>query len=544
MQDAEQFELDPNDRFYNAILEAPVTEVTPDGVLYDIGADLRAFVSKEEFIAGGVPAVGHVSTLLVERPWAGYWAASVQKAEKLAFWDRLEQLLATGEPVEGIVVGQNKGGLNVDIGVRAFLPKSQIDLHRVDHPATYLGMRDLFRVTEFDKKKGTIVLSRRALLEDGRDERRQQLAADLQVGQVFTGTVRNLTKFGAFVDIGGVEGLLHRDNMSWGNESPSDLFKPGDKVEVIVLEYNPERDRLGLGRKQLLDDPWKDAAGQFSEGDVVRGHVTSIVDFGAFVRIAEGVEGLVHVTELSWTQRVANASEILDVGQDVEVKVLHIDLLNRRIGLSLKQLQANPWQVFAQDHRVGQRLHGKVVNVVDFGIFVEVAPGIDGLVHVSDFSWTERVDKPNDRYPVGTELEVVVLDIDVESGRLGLGLKQLEADPWQLAESVAVPGRKIEVEIARLADFGAFARVVDGVEGLIHISEMREERVNKPADVVKVGDRVQVLVTGFDRDNQRISLSMKREELGDVADQRTYKDEGGAATLGDLLKDKLGLKGE
>lgn len=543
MQDVEQIEQDPLDRLYNAIVEAPVLELVEDGVLFDIGADMPAFVAREEFLARGLPEVGHRATLLIERPWAGYWAASVQKAEKLVLWDRLEGLVKSGEPVEALVVGYNKGGLSVDLGVRGFVPMSQIDLHRVENPATYLGMRELFRVTEFNKKDGNVVLSRRVLLESGRDEKRGALLEKLEPGQVFSGVVRNLTKFGAFVDIGGVEGLLHRDNMSWGNESPSELLRPGDRLDVIVLEYDPERDRLALGRKQLLDDPWKDTASQFKEGDVVRGVVTNLADFGAFVRLAEGVEGLIHVTELSWTERVANPGDVLKVGQEVEVKVLQIDLLNRRIGLSLKQLQENPWQAFAAAHKVGDRLHGKVVNIVDFGVFVEVAPGIDGLVHVSDFSWTERIDKPGNRYKVGDELETLVLDLDVDAGRLGLGIKQLSADPWQLATEIAVPGKKIEVTIARLVDFGAFATIVDGVEGLIHVSEMRDERVQRPGDVVKVGERVQVLVTSFDRDNQRIGLSMKREELGDgeAGTARNYADQGAAATLGDLLKSKLGL---
>ncbi|MEZ4461047.1 MAG: 30S ribosomal protein S1 [bacterium] len=540
--ETEQTQLDPQDGFYNTIREAKVAEITDDGVLYDIGADTHALVTKDEFIRTGIPEVGHVSTILVERPWGGFWAASVQKAEKLAMWDHIEGLVKSGEPVEALVVGYNRGGLSVDFGLRGFVPMSQIDLHRVENPGSYLGMRELFRVTEFDKKKGNIVLSRRSLLEDGREERRAEMLENLQPGQVFQGVVRNLTKFGAFVDIGGVEGLLHRENMTWGNESPSDLFQPGDRVEVIVLDYDPERNRLGLGRKQLQDDPWKDAASAFSEGDVVTGTVTSIVDFGAFVRVAEGLEGLIHVTELSWTQRVANPGDVVAVGQEVEVKITNIDLLKRRMGLSIKQLQPNPWETFAQSCKLGDRVSGKVVNIVDFGVFVEVAPGIDGLIHVSDMSWTERIDKPGDRFELGHEVEAVVIDLDVEQGRLGLGLKQLTSDPWQLAAEIAVPGKKIDVTIARLADFGAFATIVDGVEGLIHISELREERVHRVGEVVKVGQTVSALVTTFDRDNQRIGLSLKRDELGDVGgDMKTYSDEGGAATLGDLLKSRLGL---
>jgi len=350
-----------------------------------------------------------------------------------------------------------------------------------------------------------------------------------------------LTKFGAFIDIGGVEGLLHKDNMGWGHESASDLFRPGDAIEVIVLDYDPERNRLGLGRKQLLDDPWKDEAAKFSEGDVVSGTVTSLADFGAFVRVADGLEGLVHVTELSWTERVNHPSDVLTVGQVVGVNVGSVDLLQRRLSLSIKQLQENPWQTFAATHKLGDHVKGKIVNVVDFGAFVEITPGIDGLIHVSDVSWTDRVDKSADFFKVGEEIEAAIIDLDVEAGRLGLGIKQLTSDPWDLAVAIAVPGKKIDVVITRTTDFGAFATIVEGVEGLIHISELREERVNRVTEVVKPGDQVNVLVTTFDRDNQRIGLSLKRDELGGDSEMKSFTDEGGAATLGDLLKSRLGL---
>ncbi len=541
MNEIEETAVDPQEMLFNAIVEAKVSEILEDGVLFDIGGDVPAFVSNDEFAKTGIPAVGDTSKVLVERPWGGYWAASVQKAEKLEMWDRLEDLVKSGEAVEGMIVGYNRGGLSVDFGMRGFVPMSQIDLHRVENPGEYLGMRELFRVTEFDKRQGNIVMSRRALLEEVRAEGRDELLKNLQPGQVFNGIVRNLTKFGAFIDIGGVEGLLHKDNMGWGHESASDLFRPGDAIEVIVLDYDPERNRLGLGRKQLLDDPWKDEAAKFSEGDVVSGTVTSLADFGAFVRVADGLEGLVHVTELSWTERVNHPSDVLTVGQVVEVKVGSVDLLQRRLSLSIKQLQENPWQTFAATHKLGDHVKGKIVNVVDFGAFVEITPGIDGLIHVSDVSWTDRVDKSADFFKVGEEIEAAIIDLDVEAGRLGLGIKQLTSDPWDLAVAIAVPGKKIDVVITRTTDFGAFATIVEGVEGLIHISELREERVNRVTEVVKPGDQVNVLVTTFDRDNQRIGLSLKRDELGGDSEMKSFTDEGGAATLGDLLKSRLGL---
>jgi len=540
----ETTDQDSFESFYNAIHTGTYLEEVDAGFLFDIGADKPAFVGKDELPEDASFVEGDAPSLLVERPYGKYWAASLRKVEKLALWDKIEKWAEDEAEVEGTIVGSNKGGLSVDVGIRAFVPKSQIDIHRVDDFSPYLGRREKFRVIEFDKKRGNLVLSRRALLEEGREEERKELLENLETGQEFDGVVRNVVKYGAFVDIGGLEGLLHKSNMTWGRlDHPSELVRPGDQIRVVVLKYDAKKKRLSLGRKQLLDNPWETIESKFSEGDILQGKVVSLADFGAFVEVEPGLEGLVHVTELSWTDRIDHPREVLEIGAEVGVKVIGIDTENRRLSLSIKRLETNPWEELADTYTVGDRLTGRVVNIAEFGVFVEIEPGIDGLVHVSDLSWTERIDDPADEYEPGDEVETVLLDIDPESTRISLGIKQLTDDPWDLAESVAIPGKKIEVRITRTTEFGAFAEIVEGIEGLIHISELREDHVERVTDVVTPNKQVKALVTSFDRANQRIGLSLKRDELTDEASEmREYTDEGDAtATLGDILRDRLGL---
>lgn len=537
-------EEDSLESFYNALHEGKFIEEVEDGFTFDVGADKPAFVGKDELPEDAAFVEGDTPTLLVERPYGKYWAASLRKVGKLEMWDEFEKLAEENAEIEGKIVGSNKGGLSVDVGIRAFVPKSQIDIHRVDDFSPYLGRKEKFRIIEFDKKRCNLVLSRRELLEENREEDRKELLENLEAGQEFDGVVRNVVKYGAFVDIGGLEGLLHKSNMSWGRlDHPSELFRPGDEVRVAVLEYDEKKKRLSLGRKQLLDNPWESIEEKFSEGEVLQGRVVSLADFGAFVEVERGLEGLVHVTELSWTDRIDHPREVLEIGAEVGVKVIGIDTENRRLSLSIKRLEPNPWDALADKYSVGQKITGRVMNLAEFGVFVEIEPGIDGLVHVSDISWTERIDDPAELFQPGDEIEVVLLDIDPESTRISLGIKQLSDDPWDLAESVAVPGKKIDVRITRTTEFGAFAEIVEGIEGLIHISELREEHVERVTDVVTPNKEVKALVTSFDRANQRIGLSLKRDELDDgSSNMREYTDEGDTtATLGDILRDRLGL---
>lgn len=522
---------------YNSFRVGKFVEKLEEGWVFALGDGEEALVPTDDVTADPRFAPGDEEELLIERPYAGRWHASISKVAKLQMWDELERLAKTQGLVEGTILGKNKGGLSVDIGLRAFLPMSQVDIHRVHDVSHLIGRDHTFVVTEFDRERGNVVISRRAILEASLDARRGELLDNIEVGQTYRGTVRNVLDYGAFVDIGGVEGLLHASNMSWGRvDHPRDLLAPGAQIDVVVLDWNRKRERLGLGRKQLLDDPWTTLAERFSEGDVVTGRVANLADFGAFVALAPGLDGLVHVTELSWTQRIAHPREVLSVDQQVEVKIVSIDPENRRLGLSLKQLQPNPWEVVAQQLQPGAIVQGAVKSVVDFGIFIELAPGVDGLVHVSDFAWGDASDLPP--FEVGQVVEAKLLDLDAEAGRASLGIKQLTADPWEEALAIAKVGARIPVTITRLTDFGAFAEIVDGVEGLIHISELADRRVERPAEVVKPGQSHEVLVLSVDRGNARISLSLKRQELSND-DVKGYADEGSATALGDLLRERL-----
>lgn len=531
-----------DDELYNSFQKAAFVKKTEDGWLFDLGEERAALVPSDDLLHDPEYAPGDEVELLVERPYAGNWAASVSKLEKLRQWDEIQQIAEEQGIVEGLIVGANKGGLSVDIGLRAFVPMSQIDIHRVNDTSPYIGRTERFRVIEFDKKRCNVVLSRRKLLEKERREERGDLLEQLEAGQEYDGVVRNVVDFGVFVDIGGVEGLLHSSNMSWGRvDHPSELFGPGDDVRVVVLDWKPERDRLSLGRKQLLSDPWVDIEERYEEGQIVDGNVVSLADFGAFVAVEDGLEGLAHVTELSWADRTDHPRDVLSIGQTIQVKIIGVDSENRRLSLSVKQLEPNPWEKLVEGVEVGSTLTGPITNVVDFGLFVEMRPGVEGLVHVSDLSWTERIDDPSEHYDVGDEVEVKVLEIDVDAGQASLGIKQLSRDPWEKVTEVANVGEKIEVTITRLAEFGAFAEIVDGVEGLIHISELADRRVERPAEVVRPGQTREVLVLGLDRSNQRVSLSLKRDQL-EHDDVDGYEDEGSATALGDVLRNHLGLE--
>ncbi|TDP75768.1 30S ribosomal protein S1 [Bradymonas sediminis] len=531
-----------DDSLHNTFTLAKFAEKTDEGFEFETASGTRVRVDLDEFDQGFPYAAGEEVELLVEQPWAGMWKASVRKAAQLRLWEKMKTMAAENAVVEGDIVGFNKGGLSVDIGVRAFCPKSQIDIHRVNDASPYLGRREKFQIIQFDEKRCNVVVSRRNLLEGKRKEQRKQIVEDIEPGQVFTGVVRNIKEYGAFVDIGGMDGLLHISNMSWGRiDHPSEMVRPGDEIKVTVLDFDPKKKRLSLGRKQILDNPWTDIEEKYAAGDIVSGKVVSLADFGAFIEIAPGLEGLVHVTELSWTQRIHHPREVLELGQEVRVKILSVDTDSRRLSLSVKQLEENPWVKLTETLKPGEVVSGPIRTITDFGLFVEVAAGVEGLVHISDISWNEKVDDANTLYKVGESVEVKILDVDVENQRLGLGIKQLSNDPWQDAADLAKPGKKIKVTITRITDFGAFAEISEGVEGLIHISELAPERVENVQQVVRPGQEVEALVVSFDRANQRIGLSLKRDELEETTAREYSDDEGATAKLGDILRDRLGL---
>jgi len=525
----------------NQIVEATFRSETDRGYAFELEGGEEAVVDADEYEREGIPwEEGERTRLLVDGERNGRWRASARKVEKLEVWDWLERVRDEQEFVEGDILRENRGGLSVDIGVRAFLPRSHVELHSVDDCSDYVGRRERFTVIKFDQDRCNIVVSRRNVLEAEREERREETIAEIEEGGVFEGIVRNLQDYGAFVDIGGIDGLLHISNISWGRvDHPSEVLSPGERVEVEVLEFDRDEERLSLGRKQLLDDPWETFADEHDEGEIVEGEVVSLADFGAFVEVAPGVEGLVHVTELSWVEQTNHPGQFLEAGDEIEVKIIDIDQEENRVSLSRKRTEPNPWELVAEEVEVGDEVAGEITSITDFGIFVEVREDVEGLVHISDLSWTEQIDDISEHYDVGEEVEAKVLELDVEGQRLGLGIKQLSEDPWAKAERVAEPGEMLEVEITKLTDFGAFAEVVEGVEGLIHISELAERRIDKPREVVRPGETVEALVLSFDGDEERISLSVTKESLEEEEASEYVDEEGGSAKLGDVIGDQL-----
>ena len=542
MADTETTETETSDAsdLHNTFIQGTYSGEDDEGYRFELNNGETAIVDPGEFEGDAPFEEGDELELLVEQEKNGAWTASARKVEKLELWAWMEEARKNQTVVDGDILKENKGGLSVDIGLRAFLPRSHVELHKVDDCAQYVGRSERFTIIKFDKKRCNIVVSRRKVLEQEREERKRETIEEIEEGKVFEGTVRNLKPYGAFVDIGGVDGLLHISNIGWKRiDHPSEVLEPGQRIEVEVLEFEREEERLSLGRKQLLDDPWEEFEASHQEGDVIEGEVVSLADFGAFVEVAPGLEGLVHVTELSWTDRNNHPGEVLSVGDEVEVKIIDIDTDKRRVGLSVKQLRPNPWEELDEGVELGDVIEGEITNITDFGMFVKVMPDIEGLVHVSDLSWTEQISDISNHYEVGEKVEAKVLELDVDAQRLGLGVKQLTEDPWEKAEKIAKPGEKIDVTVTKLTDFGAFAEVVEGVEGLIHISELAERRIDHPREVTRPGDEVEALVLKFDRKGERIGLSLKKDQLEEEVSEYT-EDEDSSTKFGDVFGDKLG----
>ncbi|MFC1610779.1 30S ribosomal protein S1 [Myxococcota bacterium] len=528
------------------IVRGRVIELGAETVLVDIGYKSEATVPLSEFSVidgkAGVE-VGQELDLYVEsrEDETGLVIVSKEKADKLRVWDDISAAAERDELIDGVVVARVKGGLSVDIGVKAFLPGSQVDLRPIRNLDKLIGQKFKFKVIKFNKKRGNIVLSRRVLLEQEREEQKRETLKKLAEGEVMTGVVKNLTDYGAFVDLGGIDGLLHITDMSWGRiNHPSEMFNISDEIKVKILKFDPDTERVSLGYKQITEDPWANAAEKYPVGKHVGGKVVSLTDYGAFIEIEPGVEGLVHVSEMSWTKRVKHPAKLVNVGDEVKAVVLDIDLPQKRISLGMKQVEPNPWTQLADKYPVGAVIKGVVRNITDFGIFVGVEEGIDGLVHVSDLSWTHRVKHPSELYNKGDEVEAVVLNIDVENERFSLGIKQLTDDPWEALPRRFPRGTKVKGKVMKLTDYGVFVEIEPGIDGLCHISELADERVEKPTDVTKVGDEVEVMVLDVDPGERRISLSIKAARDG-TSDYRAYmgNESLGRAQLGDVFAEKL-----
>jgi small subunit ribosomal protein S1 len=533
------------------VVRGHVVQVTRDYVTVDIGYKSEGQIPIQEFLGRD----GHVEVAQGDEVDVyfdssegenGGIALSRSRAEQLKVWTDIERAFQASSTVEGTIVGKVKGGLKVDIGVSAFLPGSHADIRPARNLDRYIGQRGRFAILKFNRSRGNVVVSRRAVMEREREVLKEETLKVLEEGVILEGQVKNITDYGAFIDLGGIDGLLHITDMSWGRVShPSEVVKVGDQLRVVILKYDPARERVSLGMKQILPDPWSDARNRYPAGARVHGKVVSLTDYGAFVELEKGVEGLVHVSEMSWTKRVNHPRDVLSEGQDVDVQVLDVDPQNRRISLGLKQTEPNPWDLVRVNHPVGSHVRGKIKSITDFGIFVGVAEGIDGLVHVSDLHWTKKIKHASELYKKGDDVEAVVLGVDVENERISLGIKQMTPDPWVTLRERYPDGSRVHGRVTSVADFGVFVEIEEGIEGLIHISQLSTERVDKPQSLYKPGDEVEAEVISIDPKERRIALSIKAlrrsEERAEVESYLRRERENARFSFQDILSEELPL---
>lgn len=532
------------------VLKGTVIDITPDHVTVDVGYKSEGQIPIREFLRRDkkvdVKVGDHIEVLLEKKDSEeGFLVLSKEKADKVTIWRDISRSCREGEVMEGDIVAKVKGGLSVDLGgILAFLPGSQIDLKPVRDLDSLIGKRFRFKVIKFNRRRNNIVLSRRVLLEEDRKTQREDTLKNLREGEIVDGTVKNLTDYGAFVDLGGVDGLLHITDIAWGRVGhPSERLTVGDNIKVKVLHFDAEKEKVSLGLKQVLPDPWESAPERYPVGSRVKGKVVSTTDYGVFVELEEGVEGLVHISELSWSKKTKHPSKVAHVGDSVDVMVLDCDPAKRRISLGMKQVEPNPWDVIEQKYPIGTKVLGKVRTVTDFGIFVGFDEAVDGLVHVSEMSWTKKIKHPSELYKKGQEVEAVVLNIDRKNERFSLGIKQLTPDPWKDVARRYRKGDVVTGKVTNLTDFGAFVELEEGIEGLIHVSEISREKVDKPADVLKVGETVTAMILHIDPTERRIGLSMKslkdRMEKAEV-EKYMSNQEPSSSNLGELIQEKIG----
>ena len=546
------------------IIAGTVVQVGRDSVVVDIGGKSEGVIPLREFAdATGqitVKAGDKVDVYIESRENDdGLVTLSKEKADKMKVWDEISNACEADELIEGTISQRVKGGLSVTIrgGVKAFLPGSQVDLRPIRNLDKLIGQTYKFKVIKFNKKRGNIVLSRRVLLERERDEMKQKTLETLTEGMTVKGTIKNITEYGAFVDLGGIDGLLHITDMSWGRVNhPNEVFNVGDEVTVKVLKYNPETERVSLGLKQTQEDPWNHAEEAYPAGKKVRGKVMSITDYGAFVELEPGVEGLIHVSEMSWTKKVKHPSKLLDVAQDIECQVLEVDARAKRISLGLKQLEPDPWMLFTDKYHPGDKIAGKVRSLTDYGVFVGIEEGVDGMVHKSDLSWTARVNNPSDLYHKGDDVEAIILSINHDEKKVSLGIKQLWDDPWPTILNEFAPGRVIEeAAVISIVEYGDFVRLREGVEALVNTADIVEAEGTK----IKVGDMIRVEISSIDTVERRLFATMKNvgAEKPAPAERPARKKSAGtstgstavveddkpaAGTVGDLIREKLAGK--
>jgi small subunit ribosomal protein S1 len=528
------------------VVKGTVLKVTENEVVVDVGYKSEGVISVNEFLdeTGAVMVQpGDVVDVLLERTEDrdGHIVLSREKAEKMKIWDEVEKAFADRKVVIGRVIERIKGGLAVDIGVRAFLPGSQIDVRPVRNLDALRGQELRMRVIKVNKKRGNIVLSRKVLLEEENAEKKKHTLETLAEGKVLTGVVKNITDYGAFIDLGGIDGLLHITDMSWGRVGhPSEVLKVNDNIEVVVLKYDQATERVSLGHKQLVPDPWTTVMDRYPAGARVSGKAVSLTDYGAFIELEPGVEGLIHVSEMSWSKRVKHPSKILNVGDTVEAMVLGVDPAARRISLGLKQVESNPWHELVEKYPVGTKITGKVRNLTEFGAFVEVEEDIDGLIHISDMSWSKRIKHPSEVLKKGDTVEAMVLSIDAENQRLSLGLKQLATDIWEDFFARHKVGQTIEGRVVRMTNFGAFVELDEGIEGLIHVSEFDDSQGGEKVDL-QVGSNYPMKIIKLSPSERKIGLSiraLKSDEFRTDWENYSASQGDGTATLGDHFRIK------
>jgi small subunit ribosomal protein S1 len=529
----------------NQIVEGKVLRIDDDFILVDVGYKSEGIIPRNEWEEGDeIPKVGERIRVLVEdvediggrQDDRGMIVLSKRKAEKIEKWMKVMETVHEGDVVSGQVTRKIKGGLLVDIGVNVFLPASQVDIRRPHDIGEYIGKEIKCLVLKIDEARRNIVVSRRSLIEQERAQKKSELLKQLEVGQLRKGVVKNIADFGAFVDLGGIDGLLHITDMSWGRiNHPSEMVQIDDQIEVMVLHIDYEKEKIALGLKQKSASPWEHVATKYPVSSVVKGTVVNVMSYGAFVKLEDGIEGLVHISEMSWTKRISHPSELVHIDQEVEVMVLDINQDKQEISLGMKQTQSNPWDKVADRYPPGALVKGRVRNLTNYGAFIEIEEGIDGLLHVSDMSWTRKIGHPSEVVEKGQEVECKVVSVDQERRRIALGLKQMDEDPWATdIPNRYQPGQLVKGKVTKITNFGVFVGLEDGLEGLLHISELADHKVENPEDVVKVGEEIEVKILRVDADERKIGLSRKRVEWGEEEEKAEEEATNGAGSPAEL----------
>jgi len=527
------------------VVEGKVVQINPDTIMVDVGWKTEGYIPAKELrdAEGNINiAVGDSVEVLVDRrDGDGNLVLSKDKAARLKIWDEVKYACENNTMMTGTIIERVKGGLSVDIGIPAFLPGSQVDIRPIRDLDQFVGQKLLFNVIKYDRKRNNVVLSRRAILEKQREEEKRATLENIEEGKIVEGTIKNITDYGIFIDLGGIDGLLHITDISWGRISrPADSFSKGQKVHVKVLSFDRERERVALGLKQLAENPWETIQEKYPVGAIMPGRVVNLTDYGAFVELEPGVEGLVHISEMFWTREIRHPSKVLSPGQQVQVMILEVKNEEKRISLGLKQTMSNPWETLKEKYPVGTVIRGVVRNITNFGVFVGIEDGIDGLIHLSDISWIQKVKHPSDVFKKGQEIEAMVLNVDVENEKFSLGVKQIEKNPWEEFTVKYGTGAVVSGKVTNITDFGIFVEIEEGIEGLVHISELSQKRVKSASEIFAVGDEVTATIKSIDSKGRKIRLSIKDYETaaeGPAVHQYLNNRENIGSSLGKALAD-------